>query len=103
MLKYVNIYLIKFAMPGQNQQTINIMLTLSEGMGWDFKGLQITRVSSGSPAEKAGVRTGDRLITMQGHPVSSIEQIRDLDTQHPEWWGTPVSYQLARHGGGKII
>ena len=46
-------------------------LTLAQVFGADGKGLLITFVSKGSPAERAGLQTGDVLLEFDGHPMRS--------------------------------
>lgn len=65
-------------------------------------GVRITGVTPDSPAAKAGVRSGDRLLSVDGTPVSGTdadqrvararELLRDLDT------GTPVRLGYLRDG-----
>jgi serine protease Do len=35
-----------------------------------------TRVTPGGPAEAAGLRTGDRILAVEGHPVATLEEFR---------------------------
>ncbi len=52
----------------------------------------LARVDQGSPAEKAGLRRGDALAAVNGHPVRSY---RDLNTLAREFKpGTPVTLAL---------
>lgn len=45
-------------------------------------GLNIQYVIPGSPAVKAGVRPGDRLIAVDGHPINTAE---DYQAATQEW------------------
>ncbi len=45
--------------------------------------LNITEVQSDSPAEKAGLRAGDRVTNFAGQPVDSFERLTALIAQHP--------------------
>lgn len=40
--------------------------------------LQVTRVLPGSPADAAGLRPGDQIISIHGQPVTSVEQIASV-------------------------
>ncbi len=51
------------------------------GKSWVPYGLRITGVSPGSPAERAGIQTGNVLSSMNGSPVTSLpDLLRALDT-----------------------
>lgn len=60
------------------------------------RALLMTRVAAGSPAERAGLRPGDRIIAIEGKPVTS-------ETTLPEEWsrhrpGDRVRLTIARSG-----
>jgi serine protease Do len=40
--------------------------------------LQVTRVLPGSPADAAGLRPGDQIVSIHGQPVTSVEQIASV-------------------------
>jgi regulator of sigma E protease len=44
---------------------------------WPYLDTTVGRVTAGSPAAAAGLRTGDRIVAVNGHPVS---QLKELDT-----------------------
>jgi serine protease Do/serine protease DegQ len=46
------------------------------GLPKDTKGVLITDIDPGSPAEKAGVKRTDVILGVDGHPVSSHEDLR---------------------------
>lgn len=77
------------------------MLKDRSGLGFAAaaSGLTIVHVAANSPAEKDGWVTGDRIVTVNGHPV-------DADYTHSELWrwrfgqaGTMVTLGMA---GGKL-
>lgn len=51
------------------------------GVSWGARasvqdGLRLTRVWAGSLADQAGIRTGDRIVAVNGQPLESAEQLR---------------------------
>ncbi|MGD9856247.1 MAG: S1C family serine protease [Planctomycetaceae bacterium] len=62
-------------------------------------GVKLTRVHEHQPAEAAGIQVGDVLLTFQGVPVQSIEELQELvGNEDP---GQPVRITLRRDG--KIV
>jgi serine protease Do len=59
-------------------------------------GLEITEVYPGEPAEEAGVKVGDILVTLDGQEVKDIDQLYNLVGRHPP--GRRVRLQLVRDG-----
>lgn len=59
----------------------------------------VDRVEPGSPAQRAGIRTGDRLIAIgpAGHPQKLVNP-DDLPSLTKRYAGRPVTVQLVRHG-----
>ena len=56
----------------------------------------LTRLESGqSPAVKAGFRVGDRIVAVDGNPVSHWEQLPDYISDRP---GEPVRFEVDRGG-----
>ncbi len=66
------------------EQTYFLKATTDNGLGLKLLNLdprdhpQVVEVSSGSPAEKAGLKTGDRIISFAGVPIASRDQLIDL-------------------------
>jgi len=60
------------------------------------EGIRITGVSRGSGAEKAGLREGDRLISVNGRPVASYAQLRARLMDHVP--GDRVKITIERDG-----
>jgi regulator of sigma E protease len=66
------------------EQTYSLKAATDNGLGLKLLNLdprdhpQVLDVSSGSPAEKAGLKTGDRIISFAGVPIASRDQLIDL-------------------------
>ncbi len=60
------------------------------------QGIEITTVHAGDPAEEAGVRVGDVLVTFGGRPVRDIDQLYDLVGKRRP--GRPVQIEIIRNG-----
>jgi membrane-associated protease RseP (regulator of RpoE activity) len=59
-------------------------------------GVLITRVEADSPAEKAGLKSGDIVTEFNGRKVTTSEQLRDALSDIKE--GSSVSMTILRHG-----
>ncbi len=51
------------------------------------------KLIAGSPAERAGLRPGDRIVAIDGNPIASWEQLVKVVRAHPE---TPIQVTLER-------
>lgn len=72
-------------------------LTLGEPTGGvDSKGVPITSVAPGSPAEAAGLRAGDLIATLDGRWTTTIADTYDAATSIPP--GTPTPIVVLRDG-----
>lgn len=100
----------------------DIRRPVSEGMGLHSTGgeagLSVTRVSPGSPAARAGVQKGDRLLSADGYPVGSrmeweavqarvsfgqsvsLEMSRDKTLRRVDWVVTPAGWDHWRRREG---
>src|SRR5438046_612709 len=58
-----------------------------------FVDAAVGRVKPNSPAAKAGLRTGDRILAVNGHPIS---QITEFDPAIEQAKGAPVALDIAR-------
>lgn len=64
-------------------------------------GVQVIFVEEGLPAERAGIRPGDTLVAIGGHP---LEKILDYDQAATELTrGVPTPYQLLREGREVVV
>ncbi|HYL76605.1 MAG TPA: PDZ domain-containing protein [Bryobacteraceae bacterium] len=64
-------------------------------------GVEITRVESDSPAEKAGLKTGDVILEYNGQRVEGMEQFGRLVRETPP--GREVKLQISRGGSTQTI
>jgi len=69
---------IKRAMMGVNIQDLTPELREALGVPEERSGVLISSVVKGSPAEKAGIKKGDIVVSYDGKPVESASQLRNL-------------------------
>ena len=48
--------------------------TVGAALQGDQDGVQVTKLVPGSPAEKAGLRVGDQVVTVSGIPILELDQ-----------------------------
>ena len=65
----------------------------------DVSGLTILRVIPSSPAEKAGLLPGDRLLSVEGKEIGEVKEIHDILSR--KGWGSEITLTLDRHGSVK--
>jgi regulator of sigma E protease len=79
--------------------TVTPILNERVGMGfagWDERGqVQLGKVEAGYPAEKAGLKSGDLLIAVNGTPIHSLYKFQEI-TKNSE--GKPIEIDLERNG-----
>jgi two-component system NtrC family sensor kinase len=75
----------------------------SDGVFWaETKGtLRAETIDLGGPGSRAGIETGDRLVTVNGQPISNIGQYSDLIYQTKP--GAAVTYILAGDKGTRTV
>ncbi|HMD70778.1 MAG TPA: RIP metalloprotease RseP [Bryobacteraceae bacterium] len=91
----------------RNGSTFTTTLTpvLSESMGvgyagWDGRGeIQLGEISPGFPAEKAGLRRGDIVLSIDGEPIHSRLRFQEITKASG---GKPVQVEYVR-GGRKAV
>ena len=90
-------FLIVFAGPGMNfvLAAVIFMIVLAS-VGRPVWPPVIGRVAPESPAATAGLKTGDRIVTVDGRPVAHWE---DLDRAIVSSGGRPLQLAVARDGG----
>ncbi len=59
-------------------------------------GLVVSAVKKNSPAEAAGMRRGDRIVALYGHPIESALSLRTVWSQHKP--GDAVQLTIVREG-----
>ena len=83
--------------PEQKRPRIGVTLREKEGA----QGLWIERVVPGSPAEKAGLLSGDQLIAVEGKEISEVTEIHEALSR--KGWGKDVSLTIIRQGEKKEL
>ena len=69
--------------------------------GWSSRGdIQLGNISSGMPAEKAGLRKGDLIRTANGQPIHSVIKFHEVIRSSG---GKPVVIELLRNGEKREI
>lgn len=91
-------FLILSAGPG-----VNVALAVLLLAGWNMAGNEVLKenrpilasVQPGKPAEKAGLRGGDRIVAINNDPIRTWDDLRLLVSMHPE---TPLQVRYERNG-----
>jgi serine protease Do len=65
------------------------------------RGVEVTGVEEGTPAEKAGIKTGDVLLNYNGENILGAEQLGRLVRETPQ--GRKVKIQLWRNGKSETV
>ncbi len=66
---------VRTAWPGMQVQPVTPYLAQRLGFS-DIGGLVVTRIESGGPADRAGVKVGDRVRRVNGQTIQSLEDAR---------------------------
>src|SRR3954463_11358121 len=84
--------------------TVTPILGERSGMGfagWDERGqIQLGAVEPGMPAEKAGLKKGDLLITVNGQPIHSQIKFQELTKNGG---GKPIEIEYRRDGQTRVV
>jgi serine protease Do len=67
----------------------------------EVRGALVSEVSKNSPADKAGLKTGDVILALDGETVESVSMLRNTIALTPP--GETVSLTVWRQGGKKTI
>ena len=69
--------------------------------GWDERGqIQLGAVEAGMPAEKAGLKKGDLLVTVNGQPIHSQIKFQELTKNSG---GKPIEIEYQRDGQSRVV
>lgn len=91
------------AAPGEwlGVSTQELTSSLREGLEYDGDGVLVTRVMPGSPADRAGLRKGDVVLSFNSRTLTSPEQLRSLvNDARP---GRPVALRIVRDGESRTV
>lgn len=83
--------------PEKKRPRIGVVLKEKE----DLKGLWIERVIPDSPAEKAGLLSGDQLVAVEGKEIQEVRDIHKVLEQ--KGWGNDIIITINREGLMKEI
>ncbi len=87
---------------GVSTETITPDLAEQMGLEKDGKGVAITDVTpADGPAAKAGLKRNDAIISVDGKPVTSVEELRLMIAQTSP--GSVVKLKLIRDGKEKLV
>lgn len=85
---------------GVTAQYINSDLAASLGMK-DVKGVLISHVVAGGPADRAGLKQGDVILSLNGAPVNDVNELRNkVAASSP---GSEVALTILRNGSQQQI
>jgi serine protease Do len=87
---------VEYGFLGVRPQTLTPEVAPIFGLDEDAKGVQITKVTPDSPADKAGVKHNDVIIELNGKPVESEDTFRNRIAMHKP--GTRVELVAWRDG-----
>mgnify|MGYP001578690930 CR=1 FL=1 len=91
------LWITQFSPPKKIRPSIGVVLKQRE----DQKGLWIERVIPNSPAEKAGLLSGDQLMTVEGQEISRVKDTHDAVVQ--KGLGKNIHITILREGVKKEI
>jgi regulator of sigma E protease len=76
-----------------------LVVLAATGMPQPLKAIPVVAgLERGFPAQKAGLRTGDRIVSVDGHPVTGFDQLRALITSSGD---APLTI-VVRRGGSRV-
>lgn len=82
-------------------QKLTPELAQSSGLPKDAKGVLVTSVEPGQPAEKGGVRAGDVIVTFNGQEIGKYHDIFKMVARTAP--GATVNMEVMRAGGRKLL
>ena len=81
--------------------TQEISSDLRSGLDYDGDGVLVTRVIDNSPADRAGLRKGDILVSFNSRALASPDQLRELVTEAGP--GRTVALRIVRDGEKRTL
>jgi uncharacterized iron-regulated protein len=91
------LWITRPAPPEKKRPRIGVILREKE----DPRGIWIERVIPGTPAEKAGLLSGDQFLAIDGKEVTKVREIQDALAE--KGWGKDVTVTILREGLKKEI
>jgi serine protease Do len=67
------------------------------------QGLEVTDVAPGSPADRKGLRPGDIIVSVNGEPVSTAENLRQMVARAAESGRPSALVQIRRNGEPRFV
>ena len=67
-----------------------------KSLGLELPDLYIRKVGKGTPAEKSGLKKGDKIVSIQGNQLNSWEEVSKTIKNYTE--GTPLAFGVLRQG-----
>lgn len=86
---------------GVDTQTITPEIADQLSLGRDTKGVIVSDVSAGSPADKAGLKNTDVILAVDNKPVTSTEELRLVIAEMLP--GAKISLNIVRDGKPAVI
>jgi regulator of sigma E protease len=83
---------------GMNFITAGVVFAIAYMSGWPTpveNEVEIAQVVSGTPAEQAGIRTGDQVLAINGEAITRVDDFRARTQQN---LGQPMRVELLRDG-----
>jgi serine protease Do/serine protease DegQ len=71
------------------------------GLRTDTKGVVVSDISPGSAAERAGLKRNDVILSANGHPITSVDEMRLMIAQMPP--GSVAKLKIARDGKERML
>jgi S1-C subfamily serine protease len=86
---------------GISMRDLNEDINKALGLPSGTSGVVVAKVASGSPADNAGLQTGDVITNIDGQPVSSAKDVRNFVKSHQP--GDTIKMTVARNGETRTV
>ena len=83
--------LLTFKLPLLGSLSLNL-----KSLGLDLPDLYIRKVGKGTPAEKSGLKKGDKIVSIQGNQLKGWMEVSEIIKNHTE--GVPLAFGVLRQG-----